>query len=259
MHPILFQLGPVTIYAYGVAIATAFFVGISLASKRAQKEGLDAQKVIDLCFYLLIAAIVGSRVLYVGINFSYFIKNPLDVFKLWQGGLVFYGGLIAAVIVAFFYLKKNQLPAWRTVDILVPSLALGQAIGRWGCFLAGCCYGKPTGLPWGITFSDPASLAPLHVHLHPTQLYSSLFNLAVFFTLLQIHKTKKFHGQVFWAYLLLYSTGRFIIEFFRGDERGFLFEGILSTSQFIGIFVFTLSLFMCLRGRRASMASAIKS
>ncbi|MBI5186367.1 MAG: prolipoprotein diacylglyceryl transferase [Nitrospinae bacterium] len=252
MHPILFHLGPATIYSYGVAIAAAFFVGITLASKRAKKEGLDPNKIIDLCFYILIAAIVGSRLLYVGINISYFIKNPLDIFKLWQGGLVFYGGLIGAVIVAVLYLKKKRLPVWRVADLLAPSLALGQSIGRLGCFLAGCCYGKPTEGHWGVTFSDPDSLAPLHVSLHPTQLYSSFLDLAIFFALLYIQKIKKFQGQVFWTYLFLYSTGRFIIEFFRGDKRGFVFEGILSTSQFIGIFMFALSIFMYLRGRSSS-------
>ncbi len=252
MHPVLFQLGPLTIHSYGVAIATAFFVAISLAASRAKKEGYDPQKIVDLGFYILIAAIVGSRILYILINIQHYIQNPLDVFKIWEGGLVFYGGLIGAALTAIYYLRKHRLPVWAIGDIAAPSLALGQSIGRWGCFFAGCCYGKSSEVPWSIMFTNENSLAPLHQHLHPTQLYSSLSAFIIFCVLLYVHKIKKFDGQVFWAYLMLYSVARFIIEFFRGDAaRGAVMGNMVSTSQFIGIFLFATAAFMFFRKRKA--------
>ncbi len=254
LHPILFQIGPISIYSYGASIAAAFLAGITFASWSGKKEGLDPQKIVDLCFYILIAAIVGSRLLYIVVNYQHYLKNPLDVLKIWQGGLVFYGGLICAVAVAIRYLKKNQLPLWPMADVLAPALALGQCIGRWGCFFAGCCYGKPTELPWGIVFANESSLAPLHQALHPTQIYSSLNGLIIFFLLLAIRKIRKFHGQVFCSYLLLYSVGRFIIEFFRGDERGFAVEEVLSTSQFIGIFLFVTGILLFFRLKKSAVS-----
>jgi phosphatidylglycerol:prolipoprotein diacylglycerol transferase len=131
-------------------------------------------------------------------------------------------------------------------DILAPCLAIGQAVGRWGCFFAGCCYGAPTDAPWAITFTDPKSLAPLEVALHPTQVYLSINALAIFGILTWLHKRKTFNGQVFWVYGILYSIGRFIIEFYRGDDRGVV---VLSTSQYIGIFVLGLSIYMLTRLR----------
>ena len=171
----------------------------------------------------------------------------------WKGGLVFYGGLLASVIFAWYYINKHQLPLWKLADVLAPSLALGQAIGRWGCFFAGCCYGIRTDVPWAITFSDPKSLAPLDVALHPTQIYLSLNSLIIFGILLFLRKHKSFDGQVFWAYGILYSIGRFIIEYFRGDDRGFAVQNFLSTSQFIGIFIllFSITMWMRLRSRNS--------
>ena len=253
MHPILFHFGPLTIYSYGAAIATAFLSGIFLASWAAKKEGIDPQKIMDLAFYILVAAIVGSRLLFVLINIRDYAENPLGVFKIWQGGLVFYGGLLGAIPVSIYYLRKNHLPVWPVADIVAPALALGEIFGRWGCFFAGCCYGKPSGVPWSVAFTDPDSLAPLHVHLHPTQLYSSVAALIIFLLLLYVRKIKRFHGQVFWSYLLLYSLARFVIEFFRGDERGFVWEGTLSTSQFIGIFIFAASIAMLYIKRKANI------
>lgn len=248
MHPILLKIGPVTIYSYGVAIATAFFAVTYLCARRAEKEGFDPQKIVDLGFYIILAAIVGSRLLYVIINIEYFLKNPLHIFKVWEGGLVFFGGLVGAATVAIVFLKKNRLPVWPLADIIAPFLALGQSIGRLGCFFAGCCYGRPTDVPWAITFTNKISLAPLHEHLHPTQLYSSISNLLVFSILLFIYKIKRFPGQVFWSYLFLYSVTRFTIETFRGDERGYLIENLISTSQFIGIIMMAVSIIMYARG-----------
>lgn len=258
MHPILIQFGPLTLYTYGLLVAMAFLAGLGLALRQAKREGIDPQQVMDLAFYVVIAAIGGSRLLYVLMNPGHYLQEPLSIFKIWEGGLVFYGGLLFALPISALYVIKKHLTLATMADIFAPSLALGHAIGRWGCFFAGCCYGKPTDLPWAITFTDPHSLAPRGIPLHPTQIYESAMNLSIFFLLLAFQGRKRHPGQVFWLYLLLYSIGRFLIEYLRGDERGMLLG--LSTSQFLGIFLALLAILMLLRplrgagqGRRAAI------
>jgi len=252
MHPILVEFGFIKIFTYGLLVATGFFVAILLAGRQGKKEGLDQQKIMDLAFYVLVAALVGGRLLYIVVEYRYFLDNPMEVLKFWKGGLVFYGGFIGAFSVGFWYVRKHQLPVWKVGDIVAPSIAIGQAIGRWGCFFAGCCYGVRTDVPWAITFSDPKSLAPLDIPLHPTQIYLSLNALVIYGILVWLRKRKKFEGQVFWTYGILYSIGRFIIEYYRGDDRGYAVESMLSTSQFIGIFILLLSVFMWFRLRRST-------
>lgn len=244
MYPILFQIGSFRIHTYGVFIALGFLTGIILALREAKRVGEKPEKILDLAFYLIIAAIVGSRLLYIILNYRYYMENPLEMVKIWSGGLVFYGGFVLALVVGISYIRKNHLPLWKTVDVIAPSIAIGQAIGRLGCFSAGCCYGKVTTLPWAVTFSNPESLANLGVPLHPTQLYSSLNDLFIFLILTVVKRFKKFDGLLIWLYVLLYSITRSIIEIFRGDDRGFLFEGTLSVSQFIGIILGIVSVFM---------------
>jgi phosphatidylglycerol:prolipoprotein diacylglycerol transferase len=246
MYPILIEFGFFKIFTYGLLVATGFLVAILLASSRAEKEGLDSQKVLDLCFYVMVSALLGARLLYVIVEYRYFLTSPLEIFKFWKGGLVFYGGLILGVLISLWYLKRSQMPMWKTADLLAPSIALGQSIGRWGCFFAGCCYGKKTDVAWGITFTDPRSLAPFGISLHPTQVYLSLNAVLIFMFLMWLSKRKVFDGQILWSYGILYSIGRFVIEYFRGDDRGFAVEQILSTSQFVGVFIFILSAFMLL-------------
>lgn len=239
MHPILIKIGPLTIHTYGVFIAAGFLLGLALAVRQAKENNIAPDKIIDLCFYMLIAAIAGSRLFFIGINAGFYLKNPVAIFKVWEGGLVFYGGVIFAVPVAVWYTKKKGLELWSTADIFAPSLAIGHAIGRLGCLSAGCCHGKPSGgIPWAITFTDPECLAPTGIPLHPTQLYESAGEFANFFLLILLRKHQSFKGQLFWAYLILYSALRFMIEFFRGDEaRGFLISGI-SISQGISVLIF---------------------
>ena len=255
MYPILIEFGFFKIFTYGLLVATGFLVAILLASSRAEKEGLDSQKVLDLCFYVMVSALLGARLLYVIVEYRYFLDSPLEIFKFWKGGLVFYGGLILGVLISLWYLKRNQMPMWKTADLLAPSIALGQLIGRWGCFFAGCCYGKKTDVAWGITFTDPRSLAPLEISLHPTQVYLSLNAVFIFIFLMWLSKRKVFDGQILWSYGILYSVGRFLIEYFRGDDRGFPVEQVLSTSQFVGVFVFSFSAFMLLTLYRKSLRS----
>ena len=242
MHPILFKIGPLTIHTYGFLVAVGFLIGLGLAARQAKKEGIPSNKIIDLGFYILLAAIIGSRLFFILINFSHYMKNPLDIFKIWEGGLVFYGGVLLAVPVAIWYVKKSALGIWSTADLLAPSIAIGYATGRLGCFSAGCCYGKPAvGLPWAVTFTDPQSLAIIGVPLHPTQLYASSGAFIIFLILITLRKYKSFDGQLFFTYLLLYSVLRFIVEFFRGDmNRGFIIYNI-SLAQAIGILMFLVA------------------
>jgi len=244
MHPILLEFGFIKIFTYGLLVATGFFVAILLASHQAKNEGLDPQKIIDLCFYILVSSLLGARLLYVIVEYQYFVAHPLEILKFWKGGLVYYGGLILGMIVAVLYLKKKEMPLWQVADILAPSIAIGQAIGRWGCFFAGCCYGVKTDVPWAIVFSDPNSLAPQGIPLHPTQIYLSINAVVIFSILVWLRKRKSFDGQIIWTYGVLYSIGRFIIEYFRGDDRGVAVESLFSTSQFIGILIFGISVFM---------------
>ncbi len=239
MHPVLIKIGPLTIHTYGVLIAAGFLLALALAVKQARKQGIPLEKMVDLGFYTLLAAIIGSRVLFVIINADFYLKNPAAIFKIWEGGLVFYGGVLFAIPVAVWYVKKNSLDVWTTADIFAPSLAIGHAIGRLGCLSAGCCHGKPAeGIKWAITFLDPECLAPTGIPLHPTQLYEAAGEFINFFILIILRKHQSFKGQLFWTYLLLYSVIRFVVEFYRGDiERGFILSN-LSVSQAISIAVF---------------------
>ncbi len=264
MHPILFEIpkiefgnwfiGPIPIRLYGLMIGIGFLLGIYLASRRGKKEGIDPDRILDMGVYLLLAAIIGSRLLYVLTNLQEFSANPLEAFAIWKGGLVFYGGMLAAVPVGIWYVRKHNLPVWKTADVIAPYAALGHGFGRLGCFFAGCCYGAPCSGPVCITFNDPHSLAPLGVPLFPTQLMESGGEFLIFGVLIMLRRYKKFDGQLFWFYPLFYSVLRFIIEFFRGDAvRGVYFGGLISTSQIIAIGMFALSGVMLLRLRNATI------
>jgi len=246
MYPILFRLDGLIIYAYGFFLGLGIVVAGILAILRVRKEGLHIpfERAADLFFYTILSAIVGSRILFVLINFDLYRENPLQILKVWEGGLVFYGGLVLAIGVSIGYMRWYRLPIWKLLDLISPLLALGLFFGRIGCFFAGCCYGKETSLPWGVIFTNPNSLARLNVPLHPTQLYDAANGLAIFLFLIWRERRKAFDGQIFSLFLLLYSITRFFIEMLRGDPRGFLFQNLISTSQGIGIFLAILSIFM---------------
>ena len=244
MYPILFRSGGLTVYAYGFFVGLGFIVGLILAVRSARKQGVPFERVVDLFFYSLLSAIVGSRALFVLINFDSFRGHLLSIFRIWEGGLVFYGGLILAVAVSIAYMRWHRLPIWKLTDLFSPPVALGLVFGRIGCFFAGCCYGKETFLPWAVTFTDPGSLARLNVPLHPTQLYEAACGLAIFLFLIWKAPRKAFDGQILWLFLLFYSVVRFFVESLRDDPRGFVFKNLLSTSQAIGILLAIASLFM---------------
>jgi phosphatidylglycerol:prolipoprotein diacylglycerol transferase len=254
MYPRLFELGPITVYTYGVLLAAAYLLGLKFAMVRAKAIGLDAVRVLDLGIYIIISALVGAKLLLLVTDFRSFRADPRELLTLARSGGVFYGGLILAVLVALWYIRRAGLPLWTTCDVFAPGIALGHVVGRFGCFFAGCCYGKPTTLPWGITFSDPFAAAnvgtPLGVHLHPTQLYEAgAEGLILLGLLLTEKKGRPYPGRTFWLYILLYAVTRFIIEYFRGDERGTV--GIFSTSQFISILLVPLAIGMLVYLARA--------
>ncbi|MCF8114161.1 MAG: prolipoprotein diacylglyceryl transferase [Desulfotignum sp.] len=235
MHPILIDFGSFTLYTYGFFLAMGFLAAVWFSKRNARFYDIKPDDVSDLFFVILVSGILGARLLYVLINFEQFESNLLDIFKIWNGGLVFFGGFIAAVAGSVVVLKIKKLPFLKTADTIAPGAALGHGIGRLGCFFAGCCYGRQCDLPFAVRFTHPDSLAPLHVFLHPTQIYMAVANLVLFFILIGLQRHKRFHGMVFLSYIILYSGFRFIIEFFRGDFRGDFFFEFLSLSQGIGI------------------------
>jgi phosphatidylglycerol---prolipoprotein diacylglyceryl transferase len=252
MHPILFQIGDWPVYSYGVLLAAAYLVALQLAVVRARRRGLDGTKVMDLGIYLIIAALVGAKLMLVVVDFEYFRSQPRELLSLVRAGGVFYGGLLAALGVALFLVRRYQLRIWTTADLFAPGIALGHVVGRLGCLMAGCCYGTPTTMPWGITFTNPLAASnvgtPLGIPLHPTQLYDAGAELLILIILLVTERRgKAFEGRTFWLYMLLYGISRFVVEFYRGDDRGTMMG--VSTSQFVSLLVVPLALVMLVRLR----------
>jgi phosphatidylglycerol---prolipoprotein diacylglyceryl transferase len=260
MYPELLRIGEFTLHTYGVLLALAFLVALVVAARLAGRDGLPRERIYDLGLWLLLSAIVGSKLLMLAVEPEY-RADPLRLLSLdfLRSGGVFYGGLIAGVAAAVLLVRRFRLPWWKTADAFAPAIALGQSVGRQGCFAAGCCWGKPTDAWCGVSFTErghEVTGVPAGVALHPTQLYESLAALLIFLLLLWLHRRKKFDGQVVLAYGVLYSAARFAVEFFRDDPRGDLF-GLtsstgLSTSQLISLAVGLTSLALLVaRGRRA--------
>jgi len=244
MHPRLLTIpmpwGSFTLPTYGVLLAIGFLAGLYVASRQAKKEGLDAGRVTDMAVWVLIAGLLGAKLLLVLLDWRFFSRNPGELWSVLQSGGVFYGGLIGGLIVAWWYVTRHDLPGWKTADALAPGVVLGQAIGRLGCFAAGCCWGKPADVPWAVTFTDVYASrqvgTPLDTPLHPSQLYESLATFLIFLLLLWLSGRKRFDGQIVLTYVALYSAARFGLEFLRGDpDRGTWFHGALSTSQIIAL------------------------
>lgn len=241
------NFGPFSLHMYGVLLVAALLAALWLAGRLARREGLDPQKVQDLGIASIIAGLIGAKLLLVVVDFDQYRSSPRALLDVLQSGGVFYGGLLGALPVAWWYIKKHSLPLFGTLDVMAPAVALGQAIGRLGCFAAGCCFGAPSTAPWSVIFHNEDAHAlvgvPLNVPLHPSQLYESLGTLVLLFILLATLKKRKFPGQVAATYLILYAILRFSLEFFRGDvARGTVFGGVLSTSQFIALVVVFLTL-----------------
>lgn len=240
MHPILIDFGFFQLPTYGVLIALGVVAGLWTLRRRADHAGLDGERLVDFALWLVIWALLGAKLLLVIVELPSYLHEPARLLQLFRAGGVFLGGLLAALVAAVVLLRRYQLRPLPTFDVLVPSLALGHAIGRIGCLMAGCCWGGACDLPWAITYTDPRAAAnvgtPLGVPLHPFPVYASLFNLALYVVLARLYARRPAPGRVFASYLLLYGAGRFLLELTRGDAvRGFVAGGPLSTSQAIGL------------------------
>ena len=245
MFPIALRLGDLSITWYGVLVAAGFLLSVRWATVHARRNGLSGEMVERLSFWIIVSAVVGSRLAYVLTDLPTYLASPVRVFDPREGGLVFLGGLLGALACTVAFIRIKKLEFWRYADVVLPTVALGHALGRLGCFAVGCCYGKPApDLPWAVTFPVSAweQIAPVGVPLHPVQLYAAGFNLALFVGLTAAYRRRRFDGQIALLYLGLYSAGRVVLELLRGDEaRGFVLEGslgqALSTGQSTSILV----------------------
>ncbi len=241
------------LHTYGVMIAVGFILGIYVALRQARREGIHPNQVLDLSFWILISSMVGSRLLYMVVNLDEYLAEPIYFLKIWQGGLVFYGGVLGALLAGWTFCRRHGLSFLRITDLFIPSVALGHFCGRLGCFSAGCCHGRPTNLThYGAIFHAHGTVVAknhlLGVPLHPTQLYDALGELLIFAMLLWLRPRKRAHGQLLMAWLFAYPAWRFVTEMFRADdERGLLLRvdlfgdarpEMLSTSQIVSAALF---------------------
>lgn len=243
MHPELFSIGNFTIHTYGFMIMIGATLGYFYMAHSVQKElGIDKDHIQNLAVLIIVSAFVGGKLFFYLENPSYYFGSIENMTKNFRTGFVFYGSLLFAVPVTIWYFRKQKWPVWAMLDRLAIAACIIHGTGRLGCFFAGCCYGIETDVPWAITFSDPQSQAPLHTAIHPTQLYSAALIFGILILLLMFKRHKRFEGQLFFIYIILYAAGRSVIEIFRGDEeRGFIIDDILSHSQFISILVIAIA------------------
>jgi len=259
MHPILFHFGSFTIYTYGVLVATGVILGLLYARHQAARVGLDAEKVWNMGIYMILVALLLAKVWLVFSDWGYYMAHPRDILSIatFQSGGTFYGGVIGAVLTILLYSYFQKLPLLPVLDVCAVGVPLGHAIGRLGCFAAGCCYGKPTTMPWGITFTNPAAGqiagTPLDIRLHPTQLYESAAEFVNFLILVWFGSRQRFKGQILGTYFLLYGVERGTIEFFRGDPgRTMLFHNSFSLMQVVSVGLILAGAFLWYRGLRGA-------
>jgi phosphatidylglycerol:prolipoprotein diacylglycerol transferase len=252
MHPVLLQVGSLKIYAYGVFVALGFLAALWVSGRQIARQGMDREKFYDMGFWVVLSAIAGARLFHVLVYWREYAAHPSEILKLWNGGLVFYGGFLAAVAACLVFLRRNRIPFLPVADASAIGIPLGLAFGRIGCTMAGCCFGRPTDLPWAVAFTNPASLAPLHVPLHPTQIYESLSGFAIFGVLYITRDRFRTPGTRFWTMLILYGVARFLLEFLRDDPRGFL--GSFSESQIVSVALFAYAVVSLLAVRAKAAA-----
>jgi phosphatidylglycerol:prolipoprotein diacylglycerol transferase len=249
-------LGLSWLHTYGVLVAIAFLTALWLAGRLARQAGLSADAITNLGIYCALSAIAGAKLMMFLVDIPYYTQHPGEIFSLstLQAGGVFYGGLLAALGVSVWYMRKTKLPGWKTADVFAPAISLGHGIGRLGCFAAGCCWGVECDRPWAVTFTNPAAHelvgVPLNVRLHPTQLYEAFAEFVIFGLLYwRFHKPHG-EGTIIGAYLMLYATARFTVEFFRVHEQGNLMGGPFDTSQWISAGLFLAGAACLWRARR---------
>jgi len=258
MHPVLFKLGPVTVHTYGLLVATGVLLALWLVRRRAAQAGIDPDRAWNLGVYMTLAALVGAKLWLIAQFWSYYVANPKEIFALstLQSAGVFYGGFLTALFVAFFYAWRSKFKLLPILDVYAAPLALGHAIGRLGCFSAGCCWGRETQVAWGVTFTDPYAGqligVPLGVKIHPTQLYESLALFTIFAFLMWLVPRAKFTGQLFGSYAILYGFTRAITESFRGDpSRTMILNGRYSVMQAVSVGLILLGVWLWWRGAKA--------
>lgn len=238
MYNDILKIGPLTIHGYGLMIAIGVFAALLIGEYRAKKKGLGEDEIYPLTMVCVISGVLGAKLLYCIVDWRTFLSNPIGTFFS-TNGFVVYGGIIGGTFCAWLYCMIRKLDFWAYFDIVLPSVAIAQGFGRIGCFLAGCCYGAETDSRFGIVFHN-SKFAPNGVRLIPTQLISAAGMFAIAFVLFAYAKKAKKTGQVGALYMILYSAGRFLVEFLRNDHRGEV--GIFSTSQFISIFIMLLGI-----------------
>ena len=254
MHPDAFQIGSFTVPWFGVMVALGSLIGLWTASRRAMKVGIVPDKIFDVGVWLIVGGILGGRIFYVVTYWekSFAGQPAWEIFAIRHGGLVYYGGLIGAALAGNFYARRKKLPIWKLADILAPSLALGYAIGRIGCLMNGCCYGRTCDLPWAIHF--PQTHETHGAAIHPTQIYESLLNLGLYFAMAWFFKRRKFDGQVFAVYLMCYALARSFVEIFRGDYTPQHIHGGLTPAHLVSIGIFAAGLILLLKLPRVAAA-----
>jgi phosphatidylglycerol:prolipoprotein diacylglycerol transferase len=265
LFPRLLHIGNFSLPTYGAMAALGLICGLLVVTRAARREGIDPEKAWNLGIIAILASMVGSKLLMLANDWEYYSHNWRAVFSLstLQAYGVFYGGLITAIAACMIYIRRNRMPVARTCDVFAPGIALGHAIGRLGCFAAGCCYGKETHVPWAVTFTNPLAAlwvgTPLGVPLHPTQIYEFLVELGNFFFLWWLLKRRRFDGQVIGAYLFIYGFARFFLEFLRNDpDRGSAFGGAITMVQLISILLVIAGGVVWVRGyRRLETAPAV--
>ena len=260
------DFGTFTLHTYGVMLALAFFAGFCIALINARREGIPADRIFDIFFYIVISGLLGAKLLHLIVEWRHYSQNPGEIlFALFRLGGVYYGGLILAIAVSFFFLWRWKLSIWAMSDYLAPGLALGLSIARWGCFFAGCCFGKACNLPWAIVYTDKYTNqsvgTPLGYKLHPAPIYESIAAFTIFVILMIVVRKRSFDGETISLFLILNGIERFLIEFLRADERGYVFNGLLTTSQLVSLCIIPLGiiLFIILMKRGKSLPGKMKA
>lgn len=249
MLPVLFKFGTLSVFAWGLSLSLAILSGTLIGIKLAPKIGLKPEQIIDLAIFLVVGGVVGARLFYVFVYApAWYLKNPLQILALWNGGMVYYGALIGGFITGTWYVLKKGLPFWQLADLVSPPLALGYGIVRIGCFLNGCCYGKPTSSFLGVVFPNLEGVQHTGgIARYPTQLFSSVFGFVLFGFLLYLWYKKKFDGQVFLSFLIIYTIGRSVIEYFR---ENLVVYGNITVSQLVsGLIIVPAVIFYWRRSR----------
>ncbi len=259
MYPILFEVAGISLYSYGFMIALGAMAGVAYMAIQGKKDvGLTFDQANSLFLLICLAAYLGGKIFLIFEDPARYLAEPKQL--LTGRGFVFYGSFLFAIPAMFLFFRKNKLPAYAMLDVMSVTTCLVHMFGRIGCFMAGCCYGKPTDSFFGVTYTSDVCQAPLQTSLHPTQLYEALYILVVMFVLILLRDVKKFYGQLFLTYLMLYAMGRFVLEYIRGDKgRGFIVENYFSNSQLIALLIFVAVLIIYRRWSKRNRVDLFKA